>query len=37
MLDDSSNLLGELGPIEQMSLDSEHHKPTYNQMNGLRQ
>ena len=37
MLSDSSQMLDELGSIEQMSLDSEHHKPTHNHMNGLRQ
>ncbi|HST23034.1 MAG TPA: hypothetical protein VLR90_18055, partial [Blastocatellia bacterium] len=31
MLDDSGNILDELGPIEQMSLGSESHKPTHRQ------
>jgi hypothetical protein len=37
MLDDSSNVLDELGPIEQMNLDSEHHKSAHRQMDGMRQ
>ena len=37
MLDDGSSMLDELGTIEQISLQSESHKPTHEQMNGLRQ
>jgi len=37
MLDDSSNMLNELGAIEQMSLGSGSHKPTHGQMDGMRQ